>query len=110
MTTIPIIDLGVSLDVFFGIGTTCKQAFYTSSTMQVDPEKPVLVAGDPERRHEEQVASDGGIWYHNNLIDVLVSLFSRIIIIIISASLNYVQQNKLAERLKVEPIKLKSQQ
>ena len=35
---------------------------------------PVLVAGDPERAHEAQVADDGGIWYHNNLIDVLVSI------------------------------------
>lgn len=42
--------------------------------MQVDPEKPVLVAGDPERTHEAKVASDNGIWYHNNLLDALVSL------------------------------------
>lgn len=42
--------------------------------MQVDPEKPVLVAGDPERKHEAQVEADGGIWYHHNLIDVLVGL------------------------------------
>ena len=52
-----------------------------SPILQVDPEKPVLVAGDPERRHEEQVASDGGIWYHNNLIGVLVSLYSFMVIL-----------------------------
>ena len=49
-----------------------------SPTLQVDPEKPVLVAGDPECKHEEQVASDGGIWYHNNLIGVLVSVTNNI--------------------------------
>lgn len=43
-------------------------------TNQVDPEKSVLVAGDPERTHEAKVVSDGGIWYHNNLIDALVSV------------------------------------
>ena len=41
--------------------------------MQTDPEKPVLVAGDPERAHEVKVVADGGIWYHNNLIAALVS-------------------------------------
>ena len=43
--------------------------------MQVDPEKPVLVAGDPERTHEVKVVSDGGIWYHDNLIDALVGVY-----------------------------------
>ena len=41
---------------------------------QADPDKPVLVAGDPERMHEAKVAKDGGIWYHDNLIAACVSL------------------------------------
>ena len=56
--------------------TKLKIATLFLLAMQVDPEKPVLVAGDPERTHEVKVVSDGGIWYHNNLIDALVSVFS----------------------------------
>lgn len=40
---------------------------------QVDPEKPVLVAGDPERIHEQKVREEGGIYYHDNLIAAMVS-------------------------------------
>lgn len=39
----------------------------------MDPEKPVLVAGDPERSHESKVKEEGGIWYHDNLIAAVVS-------------------------------------
>lgn len=74
--------------------------------MQVDPEKPVLVAGDPERTHEVKVVSDGGIWYHDNLIDALVSV-SSICIILKTSNIPY-SQNKLAEKLEVAPIKVKS--
>ncbi len=41
--------------------------------IQVDPEKPVLVAGDPERAHETRVKKDGGIWYHDAVILAVVS-------------------------------------
>ena len=42
--------------------------------MQVDPERPVLVAGDPERFHECNVKKDGGIWYHDAVIQAVVSI------------------------------------
>lgn len=42
--------------------------------LQVDPEKPVLVPGDPERAHETSVQDQGGVWYHDNLIAALVSI------------------------------------
>jgi uridine phosphorylase len=45
----------------------------TLQCMQVDPDKPVLVPGDPERSHELAVEEQGGIWYHDNLITSLVS-------------------------------------
>lgn len=50
-----------------------------------DKDKPVLVAGDPERQHMENVDKDGGITYHKNLITSM---------------------NELAEELKVTPMKL----
>ena len=58
----------------------CDYYYHTLhySVIQADPEKPVLVAGDPERAHEVKVVADGGIWYHNNLIAALVSYISRI--------------------------------
>lgn len=31
---------------------------------QVDPSKPVLVSGDPERAHMQAVDEEGGIRYH----------------------------------------------
>ncbi|GAB6031604.1 hypothetical protein CHUAL_009368 [Chamberlinius hualienensis] len=34
----------------------------------VDPSKPVLVPGDPEKRHMAVVDADGGIHYHKNVI------------------------------------------
>lgn len=49
-------------------------SFYTLS--QADPSKPVLVAGDPERAHSQQVKEDGGITYHPNQAKGSVSIFS----------------------------------
>ena len=40
---------------------------------QVDPENPVLVAGDPERLHMQMCDNNGGIPYHRNVIDIMVS-------------------------------------
>lgn len=50
----------------------------------VDPAKPVLVAGDPERAHEKKVNDEGGIRYHPNQIKT---------------------NHALAERLKIKAIK-----
>ena len=36
--------------------------------MQADPEKPVLVAGDPERQHMNKSNEAGGIAYHPNQV------------------------------------------
>ena len=49
-------------------------AVCVSVGLQVDPDKPVLVAGDPERVHEHTVEKEGGIWYHDNLIAAVVRL------------------------------------
>ena len=40
--------------------------------IQVDPDRPVLVAGDPEKFHESTVQEEGGIWYHDALILAVV--------------------------------------
>lgn len=45
-------------------------------TTQADPNKPVLVAGDPERAHIALVDSEGGIRYHVNQISASV-IFSQ---------------------------------
>ncbi|XP_071847276.1 uncharacterized oxidoreductase YjmC-like [Apostichopus japonicus] len=50
-----------------------------------EADKPVLVAGDPERQHMAKVDKDGGITYHKNLITSM---------------------NELAAELKVTPMKL----
>ncbi|OXA61225.1 uncharacterized oxidoreductase YjmC [Folsomia candida] len=50
----------------------------------VDPNKPVLVAGDPERMHMKKVDAFGGVQYHINQINA---------------------SRKLAEELKLEPMK-----
>lgn len=39
----------------------------------VDPEKPVMVAGDPERKSEERCKRAGGLIYGKRQIDKLVS-------------------------------------
>ena len=38
---------------------------------------PVLVAGDPERMHTDQVKEAGGILYHDNVIAAMVSMTVR---------------------------------
>lgn len=45
-----------------------------TTTLQADPSKPVLVAGDPERTHVEKVKKEGGITYHVNQIKDSVSM------------------------------------
>uniref|UniRef100_A0A336KKY3 CSON011745 protein n=1 Tax=Culicoides sonorensis TaxID=179676 RepID=A0A336KKY3_CULSO len=50
----------------------------------VDPNKPVLVAGDPERAHERKVQEEGGLRYHPNQIKT---------------------NHALAEKLKIKPIR-----
>lgn len=37
--------------------------------LQVDAEKPVLVAGDPESAHMKKVDKEGGIQYHINQLN-----------------------------------------
>lgn len=39
----------------------------------MDPSKPVMVAGDPERIHEKMAEEDGGITYHRSIIDAMVT-------------------------------------
>lgn len=50
----------------------------------MDPSKPVLIAGDPERAHMKKVDEDGGFFYVENQIQSC---------------------NKLATMLNVEPMK-----
>ena len=40
---------------------------------QAEGETAVLVAGDPERAHMRKVEEDGGIYYHVNLVEAMVS-------------------------------------
>ena len=40
----------------------------------MDPSKPVMVAGDPERMHEKMAEQDGGITYHHSIIDAMVTI------------------------------------
>ena len=40
---------------------------------QAEGETAVLVAGDPERAHMRKVEEDGGIFYHVNLVEAMVS-------------------------------------
>jgi len=43
-----------------------------------NPEKPVLVAGDPERIHEEKVKQEGGLRYHPNQIKTCKNLAEKL--------------------------------
>lgn len=54
------------------------------NSLQAHQNKPVLVAGDPERAHMKLVNTVGGIDYHDNQIKSC---------------------NELAERLKIKPIR-----
>lgn len=45
---------------------------------QIDPENPVLVAGDPERIHMESVDKDGGLVYSDNQLKTCESLATRL--------------------------------
>ena len=58
---------------------------YYFSIRKVDPTKPVLVAGDPERQHMAKSDKNGGIAYHPNQVKFF---------------------NEIAERLKIEPPKI----
>lgn len=44
----------------------------------MDEEKPVLVAGDPERAHMKKVDEDGGIQYHMNQITACAKLADKL--------------------------------
>lgn len=46
--------------------------FYCMCPLKADPEKPVLVAGDPERLHEEECRALGGIPYHLSVVNYMV--------------------------------------
>lgn len=43
-----------------------------------NPQKPVLVAGDPEKMHEEKVKLEGGIRYHPNQIETCAALAKKL--------------------------------
>lgn len=44
---------------------------------QAEGETAVLVAGDPEREHMRKVRQDGGIHYHVNLLQAMVSNYDQ---------------------------------
>ena len=44
---------------------------------QAEGETAVLVAGDPEREHMRKVRQDGGIHYHVNVLQAMVSIHKR---------------------------------
>ena len=84
--------------------------------LQANPDKPVLVAGDPERAHEAVVEKDGGVWYHDNLIAAMVSIaiYGDCANLRVGCIITHTHthahthtQNKLAAQLHVEPMKLK---
>ena len=51
-----------------------------SVAIQAEPDKPVLVAGDPERMQEKLVEQDGGITYHISIINAMVTTYSHILL------------------------------
>lgn len=40
--------------------------------LQADPERPVLIPGDPEKVHIEKCAEAGGIIYDRSIVENLV--------------------------------------
>lgn len=44
---------------------------------QAEGETAVIVAGDPEREHMRKVRQDGGIHYHVNLLQAMVSNYDQ---------------------------------
>ena len=49
------------------------KAFLCSAVIQAVPDKPVLVAGDPERIQEKLVEQNGSITYHVSIINAMVT-------------------------------------
>ena len=47
-------------------------------TAPLDEEKPVLIAGDPEREHMKKVDTDGGIQYHVNTVETFKTFAEKI--------------------------------
>lgn len=70
---------------FFAINTECFAPGFEDRMSDLmgflrnmepaDPNRPVLVAGDPERAHMSKVDGDGGITYHENQLKACVSSF-----------------------------------
>lgn len=54
---------------------SCSKSVYD---IQVDPEKPVLVQGDPERDHMEKVKRDGGLRYVPNQHETMKKLAAEL--------------------------------
>ena len=52
--------------------------YYISSCPQMDPSKPVMVTGDPERLNEKMAEKDGGITYHRSIVDAMVTTPYRV--------------------------------
>ena len=50
--------------------------------LQAEGETAVLVAGDPEKEHMRKVSEDGGIYYHENVLKSMVSMFISLKIVI----------------------------
>ena len=50
--------------------------------LQAEGETAVLVAGDPEKEHMRKVFEDGGIYYHENVLKSMVSMFISLKIVI----------------------------
>lgn len=46
--------------------------------LQIDPDVPVLVAGDPERIHMEKVNKEGGLVYSEDQLQTCESLSRRL--------------------------------
>jgi LDH2 family malate/lactate/ureidoglycolate dehydrogenase len=66
--------VAVDPECFAGDFTSRMQSFLDQNRQlkPVDPDKPVLVAGDPERRNEERCHRAGGLIYGQRQLDKLV--------------------------------------